>query len=51
MPPYVGMARKQNGGYNASIGVQTADISPGGDNSTRLETVKISSLVISQLKG
>ena len=24
MPPYVGMARKQNGGYNA-------DISPGGE--------------------
>ena len=23
MPPYVGMARKQNGGYNASISVQT----------------------------
>ena len=24
MPPYVGMARKQNGGYNASISVQTS---------------------------
>ena len=23
MPPYVGMATKQNGGYNASISVQT----------------------------
>ena len=23
MPPYVGMARKQNGGYNASISIQT----------------------------
>ena len=23
MPPYVGMARKQNGSYNASISVQT----------------------------
>ena len=23
MSPYVGMARKQNGGYNASISVQT----------------------------
>ena len=23
MPPYVGMARKQNGSYNASIRVQT----------------------------
>ena len=23
MPPYVGMARKQNGSYNASINVQT----------------------------
>ena len=22
MPPFVGMARKQNGGYNASISVQ-----------------------------
>ena len=30
MPPYVGMARKQNGGYNASISVQNADISPVG---------------------
>ena len=32
MPPYVGMARKQNGGCNASIGVQM--------NSTRLKTVR-----------
>ena len=23
MPPYVGMAREQNGGYNASISIQT----------------------------
>ena len=23
MPPYAGMARKQNGGYNACISVQT----------------------------
>ena len=29
MSPYVGMAKKQNGGYNASISVQTL-ISPGG---------------------
>ena len=31
MPPYVGMARKQNGGFNASISVLYADISPGGE--------------------
>ena len=31
MPPYVGMARKQNGGYNVSISVQNADISPGSE--------------------
>ena len=32
MSPYVGMARKQNGGYNASISVQTLIIiSPGGE--------------------
>ena len=36
MPPYVGMARKQNGGYNASIGVQTHLVV----NSTRLKTVR-----------
>ena len=30
MSPYVGMARKQNGGYNASISGSNADISPGG---------------------
>ena len=29
MPPYVGMARKQNGGFNASISVLTP--SPGGE--------------------
>ena len=30
--PYVGMARKQNGGYNASISVQTLIFhSPGGE--------------------
>ena len=28
MPPYVGMARKQNGGYNASISVQTPLVMP-----------------------
>ena len=28
MPPYVGMARKQNGGYNASISVQTLIVHP-----------------------
>ena len=30
MSPYVAMARKQNGGYNASIGVQTLIFPPGG---------------------
>ena len=28
VPPYVGMARKQNGGYNASISVQTPLVHP-----------------------
>ena len=36
--PYVGMARKQNGGYNASISVQTL-IFHLVVNSTRLKTV------------
>ena len=39
MPPYVGMARKQNGGYNASISVQTL-IFHLVVNSTRLKTVR-----------
>ena len=39
MPPYVGMARKQNGGYNASIAVQTP-IFHLVVNSTRLKTVR-----------
>ena len=39
MPPYVGMARKQNGGYNASIGVQTS-IFHLVVNSTCLKTVR-----------
>ena len=39
MPPYVGMARKQNGGYNASISVQTP-IFHLVLNSTRLKTVR-----------
>ena len=39
MPPYVGMARKQNGGYNASISVQTL-IFYQVVNSTRLKTVR-----------
>ena len=39
MPPYVGMARKQNGGNNASIGVQTP-IFHLVVNSTRLKTVR-----------
>ena len=39
MLPYVGMARKQNGGYNASIGVQTP-IFHLVVNSTRLKTVR-----------
>ena len=37
--PYVGMARKQNGGYNASISVQTL-IFRLVVNSTRLKTVR-----------
>ena len=37
MPPYVGMARKQNGGYNASISVQMP-IFHLVVNSTRLKT-------------
>ena len=39
MPPYVGMARKQNGGYNASISIQ-ALIFHLVVNSTRLKTVR-----------
>ena len=39
MSPYVGMARKQNGGYNASISVQTL-IFHLMVNSTRLKTVR-----------
>ena len=39
MPPYVGIARKQNGGYNASISVQTP-IFHLMVNSTRLKTVR-----------
>ena len=39
MSPYVGMARKQNGGYNASISVQTP-IFHLVVNSTRLKTVR-----------
>ena len=39
MPPYVGMARKQNGGYNASISVQTP-IFHLVVNSMRLKTVR-----------
>ena len=39
MPPYVGMARKQNGGYNASIIVQTP-IAHLVANSTHPETVR-----------
>ena len=39
MPPYVGMARKQNGGYNASISVQML-IFHLVVNSTRLKTVR-----------
>ena len=38
MPPYVGMARKQNGGYNASISVQTP-IFHLVVNCTRLKTI------------
>ena len=39
MPPYVGIASKQNGGYNASISVQTP-IFHLVVNSTRLKTVR-----------
>ena len=39
MPPYVGMARKQNGGYNASIGIQTPIVHPVV-NSTHPKTVR-----------
>ena len=39
MSPYVEMARKQNGGYNASISVQTL-IFHLVVNSTRLKTVR-----------
>ena len=39
MSPYVGMARKQNGGYNASISVQTL-IFHLVVNSMRLKTVR-----------
>ena len=39
MPPYVGMARKQNGGYNVSISVQTL-IFHLVVNSTHLKTVR-----------
>ena len=39
MPPYVGMARKQNGSYNASIGIQTP-IFHLVVNSTHLKTVR-----------
>ena len=39
MPPYVGMARKQDGGYNASISIQTP-IFHLVVNSTRLKTVR-----------
>ena len=39
MSPYVGMARKQNGGYNASISVQTL-IFHLAVNSIRLKTVR-----------
>ena len=39
MPPYVGMARKQNGGYNASISVQTPLVHPVA-NCTHPKTVR-----------
>ena len=39
MPPYVGMARKQNGGYNASVSVQTP-IVHRVVNSTHPKTVR-----------
>ena len=48
--PYVGMARKQNGGYNASISVQTLIFHLVVD-STRLKTVRICSLALPQLNS
>ena len=39
MPPYVGMARKQNGGYNVSISVQTPLVHLVA-NCTHLKTVR-----------
>ena len=39
MRPYVGMARKQNGGFNASISVQTPSFHLVV-NSTRLKTIR-----------
>ena len=39
MPPFVGMAKKQNGGYNVSISIQT-QIFHLVVNSTRLKTVR-----------
>ena len=39
MPPYVGMARKQNGGYNGSISVQTP-IFHLVVNCTRMKTLR-----------
>ena len=42
VPPYVGMARKQNGGYNASISVQTLIVHLVV-NSTHPKTVRSSS--------
>ena len=49
MPPYVGMARKQNGGYNASISVETS-IFYLVVNSTRLKTVDLLSGVAPTLQ-
>ena len=40
MPPYVGMARKQNGGYNASISVQTLIFHPVANLYMCLKTVR-----------
>ena len=48
MSPYVGIPRKQNGGYNASISVQTL-IFHLVVNSTRLETVRFPRWCMPQL--
>ena len=50
MSPYVGMARKQNGGYNASISVQTL-IFHLVVNSTRLRQLDLLAGVAPTMNG